>query len=380
MPRSPAYTDHPEPELYSEIIDVRSPSEFDEDHVPGAINLPVLDDAERAEIGTLYKQVDPFEARKQGAILVAKNISTHLQQHFLAKDRDYQPLIYCWRGGQRSFSMAVVLTEIGWRVTLLKGGYKTYRAWVRQQLLDLPTHFHYRILCGATGTGKTLLLRRLADQGCQVLDLEQLACHRGSLLGQEWQVPQPSQKWFETSLVDQLRQFDPKHGVWIESESSKVGDLHVPPVLWKQMQQAQRIEIQAPQAQRVQWLIQSYPHLIEHPEVLKQKLQMLKSRYGQARLQEWFDLIEAQQWPDLVASLLDHHYDPTYQHSLARSGDHVDHQVELADFSEPRIQSVLSILQQLPCQSNSVIQEGEFCEGKDTHLQGRPPQEMQVNK
>jgi len=142
MPPFPIYTQQPWAETYSEIIDVRSESEFSEDRIPGAINLPVLDDAERADVGTIYKQINPFTARKKGAALVAKNISEHLTTHFANKDKDYHPLVYCWRGGQRSNSMATVLTQIGWRVAVLEGGYKTYRAYVRQQLEDLP-HLEY---------------------------------------------------------------------------------------------------------------------------------------------------------------------------------------------------------------------------------------------
>jgi len=218
---------------YSEIIDVRSPAEYAEDHWPGAINLPVLDDAERAEVGTLYKQVDPFTARKRGASLVAQNIARHLQTHFADKDRDYHPLIYCWRGGQRSASLALVLSQVGWQVTVLQGGYKTYRAWVRRQLQTLPQQFTYRVLCGPTGSGKTLLLHYLHQQGAQVLDLEELACHRGSLLGAEWGRPQPSQKSFESQLVQVFLKWDPAKPVWVEAESAKVGQLHLPPALWQ---------------------------------------------------------------------------------------------------------------------------------------------------
>ena len=140
MAASLKYTKEPHKETYSEIIDVRSSSEFAEDRIPGAINLPVLNDAERAEVGTIYKQFSPFQARKIGAAIVSKNISKHLNEHFANKEKSYQPLIYCWRGGQRSASLATVLSQIGWRVTLLEGGYKTYRSYVRQELDSLPQH------------------------------------------------------------------------------------------------------------------------------------------------------------------------------------------------------------------------------------------------
>lgn len=202
----PKYTQQPWTETYSEIIDVRSPSEFTQDRIPTAINLPVLDDAERAEVGTIYKQ-SPFAARKKGAALVAKNISQHLVEYFASKDKDYRPLVYCWRGGQRSNSMASVLSQIGWQVTVIEGGYKTYRTYVREQLEKLPENFNYKLLCGLTGSGKTYILRQLKQRGAQVLDLEAIANHRGSLLGEEWTgkpASQPSQKYFESLLLHQL--------------------------------------------------------------------------------------------------------------------------------------------------------------------------------
>ncbi|MCJ2543705.1 tRNA 2-selenouridine(34) synthase MnmH [Thermostichus vulcanus] len=328
------FTAEPWSHTYSEIIDVRSPAEFAEDHWPGAINLPVLQDAERAEVGTLYKQVDPFTARKRGASLVAQNISRHLQTHFADKDRDYRPLIYCWRGGQRSGSLALVLSQVGWLVTVLEGGYKTYRAWVRRQLQTLPQQFTYRVLCGATGSGKTQLLHQLQVQGAQVLDLEGLARHRGSLLGAEWQLPQPSQKGFESRLLQAFLSWDPTKWVWVESESAKVGQLHLPPALWQALTEADCIEVQLPLQERVQGIIAHYPHWIAHPQALKQKLWPLKARYGQACLQWWFELIDAQNWSVLVQELLEQHYDPTYRHGLQRYFNRIRTRIELPNLSE----------------------------------------------
>lgn len=345
MPRPPLTTDRPWAETYSEIIDVRSPSEYAEDHWPGAINLPVLDDQERAKVGTIYKQVDPFTARKLGASLVAQNIARHIDSHFIAKDKDYQPLIYCWRGGQRSNSLALVLSQIGWTVTLLQGGYKTYRAWVREQLQEWPQQFRYRILAGPTGTGKTLLLRQMMERGAQVLDLEALANHRGSLLGQEWnECAQPSQKGFETAILWQLKRFQPAHPVWVESESSKIGELYIPTTLWHHMREATCVEIQMPIASRVQYLIETYPHLIDHPQILKDKLSNLKQRQGQAKVQEWFDWIDAGQREVFVADLLEHHYDPTYRYALRRSFAQVTQILSLPDLSSGSVEQALKTL------------------------------------
>ncbi|MBV8887971.1 MAG: tRNA 2-selenouridine(34) synthase MnmH [Chroococcidiopsidaceae cyanobacterium CP_BM_RX_35] len=346
MPLSPMYTQQPWAETYSEIIDVRSRSEFTEDHIPGAINLPVLDDAERAEVGTIYKQC-PFTARKTGAALVAKNISQHLIEHFAAKAKDYRPLVYCWRGGQRSNSLATVLTQIGWRVTVIEGGYKTYRAYVRDQLQQLSEQFTYRVLCGLTGSGKTYILRQMSQRGVQALDLEALANHRGSLLGQEWEdqpLSQPSQKYFESLLVKQMRSFDPSLLVWVESESNKIGQVYLPQPLWQKMKQASCVEVQLPIAARVQFLLQEYPHLMTYSSALKAKLELLKSRYGWQKLHQWYQMIDSGQWEVFVKDMLECHYDPTYSRSMQRDFTQVERALSLPDLSNSSIDNFLDAL------------------------------------
>ena len=356
MMRSLNYTQQPWRETYSEIIDVRSPSEYGEDHLPGAINLPVLDDAERAKVGTIYKQVSPFEARKVGASLVSRNLAEYLSTHFTTKAKDYHPLIYCWRGGQRSNSMALVLNQIGWQVSVLEGGYKTYRSYVHQQLSQLPAKFTYKILSGLTGSGKTYILRQLAKREVQVLDLESLANHRGSLLGQEWEMgrggenstitisPQPSQKWFESLLLKTLQSFDGSQVVWVEAESNKIGQLYLPPSLWDKMKQAGCVEVQLPQTARVEWLLQEYPHLVTHPHLLKNKLKYLKSRYGRTKINEWYDLIDRGQWQILVGDLLENHYDPAYSRSMGKCYNQVERQLQIADLSEDGVEGLVDAL------------------------------------
>ncbi len=320
--RSPVYTKTPWQETYSDIIDVRSESEFREDYFPGAINLPVLNDTEREKVGTIYKQESPFAARKVGAALVAKNMSGYLSNHFAHKGKDYYPLVYCWRGGQRSYSMAVILSQIGWRTTIIEGGYKTYRAYVRGQLSQLPQQFTYKVLCGLTGTGKTYILQNLANQGTQVLDLEALANHRGSLLGEAWlgePQSQPSQKRFESLLLEKFKQFSPQKPVWVESESNKIGKCYLPPVLWEMMKQGSCVEVQLPLEARIDGLLQEYPHLIANPDFLKDKLKMLTSRYGKAKIAQWYSFIDQGKWRELVGDLLTYHYDPSYQRSLSKA-------------------------------------------------------------
>ncbi|MGF1481349.1 MAG: tRNA 2-selenouridine(34) synthase MnmH [Cyanophyceae cyanobacterium] len=354
--RSPIYTTFPLSE-YSEIIDVRSPGEFTEDRIPGAVNLPVLDNEERAKVGTLYKQ-SPFEARKLGASIVSQNIAQHLSTYLATKDKSYSPLVYCWRGGQRSHSFALVLTQIGWQVTVLEGGYKTYRAYVREQLSQLPQRFTYQVLCGLTGTGKTHILQRLAQRGVQVLDLEGLANHRGSLLGQAWDdklEPQPSQKRFESLLLQQLQSFEENQTVWVESESNKIGDVHLPPTLWDKMKQAQCIEVQLAQRERVEFLLQEYPHLVNYPHLLKTQLQQLKSRYGGCKLNEWLRLIDEGKWYALVADLLESHYDPAYSRSMRQTFQHPEKKLKLADLSASSVEAALDVL----CSSSSAAGAGK---------------------
>ena len=350
MSRNVNYTSTPWKQNYCEIIDVRSPAEFAEDAYPGAVNLPVLNDDERAKVGTIYKQVSAFEARKVGASLISRNISQHLSQHFASKDKQYSPLIYCWRGGQRSNSLAIILTQIGWQTTVLEGGYKTYRAYVRQQLATLPQRFCYRILSGLTGTGKTHILQQMANNNQQVLDLEALANHRGSLLGQVWQEQpqaQPSQKKFETLLLQKLSSFEESRSVWVESESNKIGNVYLPKILWQKMKDSASVEVKVPLEARVQWLLEQYPEWVANPGILKQKLALLKSRHGTQKLTQWFGWIDQGNFAELVADLLLTHYDPAYHKSLINTFQSVDCSLLLENFSPDSIADFQRSLNQL---------------------------------
>jgi tRNA 2-selenouridine synthase len=309
--------------------------------------LPILDNEERAKVGTLYKQVSPFEARKLGAALVAKNISRHLTDYFVNKNLQYRPLIYCWRGGQRSNSLALVLHQIGWKAKVLEGGYKTYRTYVRDRLSKLSLEFNYKIICGLTGTGKTHILQQLRLRGEQVLDLEAIANHRGSLLGEEWQgkaLSQPSQKYFESLLLAQLQDFNVDRIVWIESESCKIGCLHLPPTLWEMMKRSDCIEIRLPLEARIIWLLQKYSHLIDRPDILKSKLTCLKSRYGWQKIKIWLDSIDSSQWEELVKNLLLEHYDPAYCHSFDRTYQKIKKSISIEGLSNEEMDSLCDLL------------------------------------
>lgn len=314
---------------YDDVIDVRSPIEYAEDRIPGAINLPVLSDDERAEVGTIYRNEGAFAARKVGAAYVSANIARHLREHLTDKGKEYRPFLYCWRGGQRSASFATVLAQVGWRVTVLRGGYQTYRRHVREQLESLPALFTYRLLAGATGTAKTRLLHALAARGAQTLDLEGLARHRGSVLGHDG--PQPSQKWFDSTLLAAFDRFDPAAPIWIEAESNRIGNLFVPPAVWAKMRSADGVVVRMPVESRVRHLLAEYSHLLADAEGLKARLRPLAKRRGPRQIAQWERSIDAGEWGELVASLLAEHYDPAYEESARRCHPGATRTVELAD-------------------------------------------------
>lgn len=308
---------------FDDIIDVRSPAEFAEDHIPGAINLPVLDDAQRAEVGTIYKQDSSFRARKIGAALVAANAAKHLQGPLADKPGGWQPLVYCWRGGQRSGSFASILGQIGWRVELVSGGYKAYRGLVVDALYDQPFPCPVILLDGNTGSAKTELLHRLAARGVQVLDLEGLAHHRGSLFGA---MPggQPSQKAFESALALAINRLDTTRVVVVEAESSKVGNCRLPPMLWKAMAAAKRFEVVAPVAARARYLVTAYADLVTDTARLSRVIDRLRPVHSAEQIEAWQVLAASGTFEPLAASLMAEHYDPRYNRHRAR----LEHGVE----------------------------------------------------
>ena len=306
-------------QAYSAVIDVRSPSEFALDHVPGAQNWPVLDDAQRAEVGTLYKQVDPFVASKRGAALVARNIADHLERHVQALPREWRPLVYCWRGGQRSGALATVLDQVGFTVHVLEGGYREFRRAVIQELETLPAAVDLRAVCGRTGSGKSRLLQALREVGTQVLDLEALACHRGSVLGPLPGVPQPSQKAFETALWQALRGFDPARPVYAEGESRTIGRLRVPEALLQRLRAAPVLHLEMPLEARVALLVEDYAHFVTDTESFCERLAALRELRGAAVVERWQAAARAGRNVEVVRELLAEHYDPIYLRSMQRN-------------------------------------------------------------
>ena len=302
---------------FDDIIDVRAPAEYADDHLPGAISLPVLDDAERAQVGTIYKQVSPFDARKIGAALVAKNAAAHLMGPLANRPGGWQPLVYCWRGGQRSGSFATILSQIGWRVEVIKGGYKTWRTLVVDALHQQPFPCPVIVLDGNTGTAKTEVLAQLPAQGVQVIDLEGLAHHRGSLFGNLG--PQPSQRAFEGRLAVAIARLDPTRPVVIEAESSKIGNLSLPPKLWRAMAEAPRIALSAPLDARARYLTRAYADLVTDTARLDAVLDRLRPSHPAEVIAEWQALAQSGQFTTLAAGLMQRHYDPRYAKHRARS-------------------------------------------------------------
>ncbi|MCV2867673.1 tRNA 2-selenouridine(34) synthase MnmH [Defluviimonas sp. WL0002] len=305
---------------FDSVIDVRSPSEFAEDHLPGAINLPVLDDAERARVGTIYKQQSPFLARKIGAALVARNAATHLEGALAGMGGGWRPLVYCWRGGQRSGSFATILSQVGWRVELVQGGYKSWRRLVVEELHDREVRSPVVILDGNTGSAKTEILGLLAGRDVQVIDLEGLANHRGSLFGHR-AGGQPSQKAFEGRLAMALAALDPSRPVVVEAESSKVGNLALPKKLWAAMGEAPRIRIAAPVAARAAYLARAYADLTEDRDRLDATIALLRHLHPADVIETWHALAAAGDHVALAEDLMRRHYDPRYEKHRARFDD-----------------------------------------------------------
>jgi tRNA 2-selenouridine synthase len=304
---------------FSAIIDARSESEYAEDRLPAAINWPTLTDEQRHTIGTEYKQVNAFEAKKRGAALAAKNIAAHIEREVIALPKAWKPLVYCWRGGKRSGSLALILSEIGFDVTLIEGGYKAFRAAIVQDITSLAPQFTFRVLCGPTGSGKTRYLQHLLAQGEQTLDLEALAEHRSSVLGLIPGQPQPSQKQFDMRVWHALRQLDPARVVWVESESKKVGNVSIADDLMSAMRESECVRIEMSLEDRVSLLMQDYDFFVTNPALFCERLDVLRDLRGAAVIEGWKAQVQQGKFSAVVRELLEKHYDPGYLSSTRRN-------------------------------------------------------------
>jgi tRNA 2-selenouridine synthase len=314
---------------FDAVIDVRSPAEFADDHLPGAINLPVLSDAERVAVGTIYKQESAFLASRMGAAIVARNIAAHLDGALSDHPRGWRPLIYCWRGGMRSNAMATILAAVGWPVGVVDGGHKTWRREVVGGLDGAAPLFPVVLIDGQTGSGKTALLGELAARGGQVIDLEGFACHRGSAFGAFDGMAQPAQRLFESALWQRLRGFDLSRPIYVEAESARIGLRRVPRRLWASMRAAPRIVLIAPAHARARFLVSAYGDAAIDPARVTQALSHLKGQYADERLLAWQALATSGDTAGFAEALVTGHYDAGYARSRRNLAETVALEISL---------------------------------------------------
>ena len=315
-----------------DVIDVRSPSEYEVDHIPGAINLPVLSDKEREMVGTIYKQNSKFEAKKLGAALISENISNHLKENIREKKRDWLPLIYCWRGGQRSYAFATVLDQIGWNVGVVDGGYKSFRKHVSEFLNNNIENYFLILITGNTGTAKTKMLNLIEERNGQTIDLESLANHKGSVFGSQGQ-KQPSQKLFETLIYDKVKNLKTGEPIFVEAESNKIGNLHIPKEFWKLMKSSPQIEISAAVEQRAQFLVEEYSEITTDLDLLEKQITSLSTIAGHKVVESWLRMAKNKEFIALAKQLIEKHYDPRYERGLLRKKKQVFATIEIEDIS-----------------------------------------------
>jgi tRNA 2-selenouridine synthase len=315
---------------FDTVIDARSESEYALDRLPGAVNWPTLNDEQRHVVGTEYKQVSAFDARKRGAVMAARNIAAHIETHAADKPKSWKPLVYCWRGGQRSGSLSLVLGQIGFNVHIIEGGYKAFRTAMIEDTTRLAAQFTFKVICGPTGSGKTRLLQSIAREGAQVLDLEALADHRSSVLGLIPGQPQPSQKQFDTRVWNALRQLDPARVVFAESESKKVGNVSVPDDLMTALRASDCLRVELPVQERVALLMEDYDFFVKDLDFFCARLDVLKDLRGKQVIEDWKAKSRAGQVADVVRELLEVHYDPGYESSTRRNYKKFDASVLIA--------------------------------------------------
>jgi tRNA 2-selenouridine synthase len=297
------------------FVDVRSPAEFAEATIPGAINVPIFDNAERVEVGTLYKQTGRKDARRRGIEIVAPKIPRILQQVEEARPPDSPPaVVFCWRGGARSLAITSFLNLAGIPARQLEGGHKSFR----RRIIDYfeQTDFgRVLVVRGLTGVGKTLLLKRLEKEGYPVVDLEGLANHRGSAFGGLGLGEQPGQKMFEARLWERLSQCAGAGYLLTEGESRHIGRLVVPPRFHQAMQKERSLWVDASLDYRLKVILDDYPALDDLIAAFQPPLKALKERLGRQAVEELLVLLEKRAWQELTRRLMVDYYDPLYMHT-----------------------------------------------------------------
>lgn len=321
------------------VLDVRSPAEFEFGHIPGAVSFPLFDDDERAQVGTIYKNNGKEAAFEQGLKLVGPKMADFVKNaRRIARHKKIA--VHCWRGGQRSGSMAWLLAQAGFDVVLLDGGYKNYRQHVRESFKNFDLKFV--VLSGKTGSGKTKILQELEKLGEQIIDLEGLAHHKGSAFGDIGEQRQPSIEHFENLLFDMLEKLDPARRVWLESESRHIGKIPLPLGFWEKKQDAPLVNIEIPHVERVQNLVADYAQ--HDRELLKFAFQKIDSKLGGLAFKQALAALDEGDFATAAEVALVY-YDKTYLHSLERSP--AERRFELKfDFSSPaEIARQLRVLQ-----------------------------------
>ena len=290
------------------VVDVRSPGEFSDGHIPGAINIPIFNNEERAIVGTIYKSKGRLPAIEKGLEIVSPKMTGFARQaSSLAKGN--QLLVHCWRGGMRSESMAWLFERLDIKCFILQGGYKSYRNYLLEITGNIP---HLIVIEGYTGSGKTEILQALAKLGEQVIDLEKHANHKGSVFGGIEQEPQPTTQQFQNELLDIIVDFDLSKRVWIEGESQTVGRVFLPDPLWNRMNEAHNFEIFVPREARIKRLVAEYGTLSE--ELMENAIISIAKRLGDLKMREILSLYRGKKLDNVADKLLEY-YDRTYQYS-----------------------------------------------------------------
>jgi tRNA 2-selenouridine synthase len=293
------------------VVDARSEGEFEQSHIPGAVNIPILNNAERIRVGTLYKTEGAEKATLKGFELVGPRFHL-IQKEALRLFPNKKLILYCWRGGMRSQILSWLLTQVGFEIFRLVGGYKTYRSFTFSYVRK---PFPILVLGGRTGAGKTVLLHHLKARGEQVIDLEALANHKGSSFGSIGQAPQPTVEQFENLLAEDLRGVNLYQALWVENESRRIGQIILPDAFYAQMTQSLRIEIEKSEEERIAHIANEYAHLDQ--EELLAAIQRLQKRLGGDRTNQALEALRAAQSKVWISILLGY-YDKTYEYDLQR--------------------------------------------------------------
>jgi len=329
------------------LVDVRAPAEFAETTIPGAVNIPIFTDAERAEVGTVYKQKGKAVARQLGVELVAPKIPQLVAAaRQAAEGRSGPVIVFCWRGGMRSKAMTAFFDLAGLPSRQLEGGHKAFR---RQVLDDFERGIWGRVLVlrGMTGVGKTLMLEQLALHNYPVIDLEGLANHRGSAFGNLGLPPQPGQKRFEALLWEELRRLRNSDYIIVEGESRHIGRVLVPPTLFADMQSETSLWLDAPLDVRIRYILDDYPAIDTHRDAFVRPINALKERLGGDKVAELLELLQRGAWQELTRELMVNYYDPLYEHTRPQRRIDIDVS-DLAQGLERTRQAIAGLLAESP--------------------------------